>query len=391
LLRVDPLTGEWMEKIESFSTEALSVSESFNNQPVDFIMHNDIWYVLVKDSTMSYARLRRYSLQGEYIDHLPLPDTDMIMAIERFGNSIVLSDFRKKRLLRIGLEGEPLDDLSSEDLDNYLKQLGQSSSVNLGFGIALWGVFALLLLVGIVLAIRLESKAKQDKAKIEIEEDITLIDRETPRPTDDSEIRWITPSTKLGKALIVVLICAASLIGFGLYASGGEECGAAMVRTIYGIAVAALLLMLLPVVLMWSKLKKTKLGVVREWVVGRFPDGSVALSRAGDLRHIRNAILILENRKLMIGQPQNRFFEKSEFEKYVEPLLKRATPLSGLELLKWRWRHDRFAQIRDSVLTFGLLLVCYLYIFHGGEEVIDQWFAGEAETCEQQGEAVPQG
>ncbi|MEH6586349.1 MAG: hypothetical protein V7720_07305 [Halioglobus sp.] len=378
LFQLDEQTGLWSEQPSSFDTLSPVVSESMINQPVDFLLHDDMWYVLVKDVSMAYARLRRYTLEGDYIDHLPLPENRMIMAIEKHGKSIVLSDFRLQRLLRVGLDGTAMEDLSSPEWRQYAEQLSSTGRLSLWTGILLWTVFALLLIVGFYVAVKAQKFASSVKSKIEVEADVEPEDTGPPS-VHDPAVRWLRRSRLLDVLMGVLFLMFVVVIGFAFSLKG--DCAARSMQVImYGTA-SLVLIVAVPFFVQWRRNRQARIGVLGNWLIVESKNGTVQRSLGSDLHHVRNTLLYVDGQKVMLGPPNNRFFHKEDFEQILEPILKKGTALSGLGLYRWRWHNDRSALYVECIITLFALALLF-GMLTGGEVYIEDKLNAMTENCQ---------
>ncbi len=392
LFQPDPDSGAPGEAVASFTVKSPDLNEAMIDQPVDFVRHGGLWYVLVKDVTMSFARLRRFSADGDYIDSLPLPDNGMIMAIEKLGDSLVLPDFRRKRLLRVGLDGETLAPLSSPAWEQQVQRLEGDSKFYLWSGISLWVVFAVLMIAGFVVGIRAQRQAAGQEAQ---RADETLAaafaagDTPPPASLHNPAITWLRSNRQMQWLGWLMLGCMVATLatGFMLPAGKGGQCAQESLQLVMLFTFGLFALVGLPVWWTIRSKQRTRLGVCNEWLVLDSPDAGMAVCRARDVRQYRNLFLVLDTRKLHIGTPQLSFFHKDDQARYIAPLLQAAPAMSSREWGRWRREHDRRAQVLEWLLT-GALLLLLLWWFFGGEEKMDAWMDQRDQACEQAQQAA---
>jgi hypothetical protein len=364
LIDLEPVTGKFLGPARSFATTSPNILDAHIKQPLDFFLHADTWYVLVKDPiAMTLASLRRFDGDGNYIDEIPLPDNRMIMAMEKVDDSIVLSDFRLGRLLRIGLDGQPMPDLTSPEWEAQRDRLEGTGQLKLSLGIGLWTVFALLLLAGFVVAIRKsKEQGSPDAGADEIGAGPEL---KSPTSIHDPRINWLGHNRSL--QLIPILLILMVLGSLAVVPLLGQDCSARTIAKVIYAMVAGMAVLSLALILFSRRLMQTRLGVLSDWLTVSFPDGSTAQARAADLRLFRQTVLYVGDRKVHLGPPNSRFFKKLDFDTLLQPLLSRAQSLSGTSGYKWRWQRDRGAVLTEFIVT-ALALLALLYMFTAGEE-----------------------
>ena len=214
---------------------------------------------------------------------------------------------------------------------------------------------------------------------------MTQIPNSTPEPlASNPGIHWLQPSRLAGALVLLVLSGLYVVLGYA-WSLPREDCLArAIAWTLVGGA-GLLTLLLLVCARLWWRIRGTLLGVFNDWLLVSLPDGTVLKARNDTLRRVRRTAIIIDRRKILLGQPHARFYQGAGCRKYLEPLLERVPQLTAGESLRWLWHNERPA-VMLAVIYLLLLSLVMMWLAGGGEVVLQQWLQDYVDTCQQPGQ-----
>ena len=329
-------------------------------RPLDFLRVGEDWFVLAKSGDMRSGAIYRYDSEGGYLSHITLPEGADPFALAYLGDTLVVADYARLKVYRYSVDGALLGNLESRAQTDYIDQLLRRQRNFSLLEYTAWGLFALALLIGFVVAIKGElSRARSKKAEAAEESEDQASAKPTARPHPmDARIRWLQPGkSMMWIGLLIVGLGLAMPLAIALRMPGEDDQVSACAGFTLGIltwgAAGMLLIILVPVLFKLRTLASTRIGVCDEWVLVDHGNGVVRVARDEDLLRVANGFII-EQVAVPTGTPQKSLYDKKELEKWLEPRLRRAGRLSSIKHLAWQWQHKRRLFIAGVV---GILLL----------------------------------
>jgi len=353
------------------STKPLEEDSWKVSQPVDFTFTESGWAVLVKNANMSRSAIRFYDDAGYQTGEIKLQREGFIIALESLGDELVATDYRDWRVLKFDTEGTHFGELSSPAQEEYISSLrSRVQAYNMASVIA-GTVFVVLLVVGIVVAVRHELH-KANTMKVEPAKTPSGQRADTRQPTpSDIGIKWLGKPRFDIPGILLIIVAALTLLLIVLIPSLEPNKPCAMGPLILGLTLAMVLPIFIPLAIIRKRIKNTRIGVRDEWVIVKFHDGAVDVARDRDLLVINNGFII-NNRKAAIGNDKKYLYDKKDIDTQLQPLMANAKKLNISEQMAWEWRLNRKASLALGVLTVLALVIYVVLEFGSGKDWLQE-------------------
>ena len=333
-------------------------------RPIDFLRADDGWIILAKHKDMRSGAIYRYSEAGEYQSHFELPAGADPFALAYFGNSIVVADYANLRIYRYDSEGRSQGELDSPAQADYIAQLQQRQVKFRVLEYTSWGVFALALITGFIVAVRGElKKAKRKLLEKELREEASGPAGPTARPHPmDARIHWLSPKkTALWLALLGVGLTLAMplLIGMGIPETDDPKkiCSRYTLNLMVWGFTGMMLLIFIPLLMKMRGMMRMRIGVCDEWVLVDHGNGTVRIAADKDLIKVGNGFIV-DGITIATGNPQMTLYDRKELEKWLQPRLDRCSTLGPIQQLSWQWQHRRgLFVLSAAAVVAGLALI----------------------------------
>lgn len=363
------------------------------NRPLDFFRLDGDWWVLAKPADMRSGVLSRYDAQGVLQSHTTLPAAVDPFAIAPLGEDIAIADYAGLAVLLYGRDGALRGELTSPGQLAHIERLRQRQSRFLLAQYACWGLFALALVAGFVIAIKAEVARSHEKKAAAILPAGQPLPAPTPKPHPlDARVHWLSASRRplYLTAIVIVLIVAmpvALTAGKPAPESAQAQCASFTTELAVWGAVAFITLIMVPA---WFRMRQTlatRIGVADEWVLVDRGSGPVLIDRQENLLRIANGFII-DKVPVVIGTPQMAIYDRDEVGRTLLPRLEKGRTLGAGAHMVWQWRNQRAFFITTSlfiVLSLAGMIAVELDWF---EPWIDQWLQAQP-ACAQALEQKP--
>jgi len=333
-------------------------------RPTDFVHLPSGWYILAKTTNGRRGSVYHYTDAGEYRARIALPDGADPLAIAYHGDTLLVADYAGLAVYRFTASGERLEDLQSPAQRDHLENLQQRKQMFSVIEYASWGVFALALLVGFIVAIRGElRKAKQRRDATPPKTESTAPPRPTTRPHPmEAGIHWLAPK-KTALWMGVLLLCTVLLMPLLMIVVAPEGNDPKQVCTRYALNIALwgftafMLVIFVPLILKMRTVVRTRLGFRDEWVLVDHGNGTIYIARDEDLIGVNNGFMI-DGVTIPTGNPNMALYNSGDLDTWLKPRLARGKTLGPIQQLTWQWHNRRGLFIVSAIgICAGLVLV----------------------------------
>jgi hypothetical protein len=331
---------------------------------------------------MSRSAIRHYDDAGKQLGEIKLQRDGFIIALESLGDDLVATDYRNWRVLRFDSQGSEFGDLSSPAQEEYIEQLrGQVRLYDIAT-VAAWTLFIVLLVVGVVVAVRHELK-KANNMKVAQAGSSADKKPDTRQPNlSEISIQWLKKPRFNLATVMLALIAGLTLGLIVLIPSLEPNKPCSIGQLIMALTLAMVIPIIVPLVVFRNRMHKTRVGVRDEWVIVQFHDSRVEMSRDRDLMTSNNGFII-NNRRVGIGNDRHYLYDKKDIEALLQPRLAKAKKLGVGAQMAWEWQHNRRTTLALGVLTVLALALYVALEFGTGKEWMEkQLIAMMGPECE---------
>lgn len=366
-LLVVPLSGRTFASRDQWQVISMDSEPNRSRgerRPIDFLQIDSSWYVLAKTSDMRSGAIYRFDTHGNFQSHFALSPGADPMAIAYMGGSIVVADYAGMKIDRYTLKGEQLPALDSVAQREHIENLQHRRLKFALLEYSAWGVFAIAMLAGFIVAIRGEMRKARSKSEKRLEERDVAAVKPTARPHPmEAAIHWLQPKkTPLWIGALSLLAMLAMPLIMDLALPETEEPERLCIRYSMNIVVwvftGAMVLILVPLVIKLRTTVSTRIGFRDEWVLVDHGNGSMYIAQDKDLVSVNNGFMI-DGVTIPTGNHQISLYDSAELEKWLEPRLAVGSKLGLIQQTRWQWHNRR-----------GLFLLSLLGIILGGALII---------------------
>ena len=322
--------------------------------PSAFARVGDEWWVLAAGANMSDGLVVRYADRGTELDQLEMARNADPLALERMGDTVLVTDYRHFSINRYHLDGARLADFGGPRLTRSLAAKASESQRWKLYAHGCWAVFAMALLLGFVIALRQQRHSRQSQ---QMSESVASDLPDAPEPLPAKGV-WVE-ATRAAKWLPYVLMALALLTSLMLIPLALEEKPLAGEVVIIVVAMTVSLLLLLKPL---RNISKVRLGVFDTHV--ELIDHEERRHRkpfAEIFWHPRGALVVGSHVLPVGGQARQGFFPKAEIERWVTPRLLPENKVGAWALMKYQW-HSPDGMLRHATVMAGVLGVLCLYL-----------------------------
>lgn len=340
---------------EGFGEELLSIAVEPDSQhiwPSAFVRVDDEWWVLAMGNNMSDGIVVRYTTKGTELGQLDMPRNADPLSVGIFGDDILVTDYRNFAIYRFNRDGGRLVDFSTPLLAKELAAKQSEAERWSGYAYSCWGIFALALLVGFVVAIRQQRKEKQHAEGVGAGLETGNLE---PVPTSGIWIesnrmaRWM-PNIVLLTSLTVPLMLTPLLLD-------DKPIPAELATIVVSMAIA-LLIMVKPM----RYLAGVRIGVFDKHIEVHNSEGQ--RYRAGFAEvpwHKQGAIVVGVQVVPLRRKNQYGLFPQKEIERWISPRLLLKNEVGGWALMKHQWQSPD-GIMRSSTWMVAILSGLCLYL-----------------------------
>lgn len=320
--------------------------------PTEIIKTPENWWLGIADNAMKNGGIQRYDTNWEKVGVTLLKGIDAASrSLALFGNEIWVTDWENIKIHRFDLSGKRLGDFENNEINHVFsesnKLVKQYETTSFKGLLAFFLVFS----CGIMAAFLLE---KEETLNLfNTVKDYSDIDYDTSelKSPPGNGVYWVEHTMNKYRKISTVVFALALIYLMWLMArvlSSESETGMTM---------SFLMMSLIPLFMtffwFWSRVTKTKIGVLDEYLLADDGQGNVGKGKGVAIKYSRS-IMVVDNVVILLGQPYRPFFPKDELTKWVIPRMRLGESVSHFYILKILWR-----QKHPSIVTF---IIAFVYI-----------------------------
>ena len=349
---VEPGTASFGTEITSIDVIPTEARKSKQTWPSHFAHIGRDWWVNNMSSSMDDGGIYIFNQNWAFKHKVDLPNGADPIAIKKFGDVVLITDWNNDRIYRVTTDGQLMVDFQSsglqEVIDESVRLRWQFQTYAYLAVIAFVLIFVALLIKGIATASSEPPAGKMETAEI------------STAPTD--EMLWIEPDAKVVRKILL----ATRIVGF---------CIIGLVPLLAYIVIAAenrlVFLEIIPpivgivfIFLLVSRVNRTNIntaiGLRGQHITLRDHNGHEATAPTRQVIFNR-ATIATPNMAVFLGQPQLAFYDRVVLEAQLFPRLTDAKSVSNWEMQRVliRMRHP---QGIFTLLIFATILVAGIWI-----------------------------
>ncbi len=319
--------------------------------PVNMVEAESIFWTLVGDNNLSYARLARYSSTGVFIDELPLPAGADAISLVKFNHQVLVLDAAQPAIYQFDLAGKSRGDWTIPALVQEWQQVSSAATSYLRLQRNCIWVFAIVLVIGFGFALL---QARRDKKQ---QEDHWQNLRETAQ--DLTVEVWLQPEGALAKSLRqlpwIIGLSSLALVtvqGYVAYTSASDS------KLNLTIALLIFCFMLAMTLAAWFAQKRIlgqRLGIFSDRLVLLLEDKTRVEDKYQNI-YWADYGLMIKHKKLAFNFNQPRsLFNLDSLQAHLLPRLLEKNKLNSAQFTLLQLKQDRYAQLSLAAMLLAVL------------------------------------
>ena len=328
--------------------------------PTDLVVDEQGIWVLAQDNNLSYGSIYQFSHQGELLKTIAAPENSDLVSIAAMGQQLIAVDYASMQVYRY-TAGELMGLLKSEVQAQRVKQLKNQQAPFKWLEKVAWLAFIVFFILGLLVAIWFEIKAKNRQKQQAKARASCFPDREQP-DIDDPAIVWLSASKQIKRQFMLLIwgLAISSVLfvfGFVILSINGE--------TSHFFSIGPVLLAATPIaVISFKKVKQNlsnKIGFLDGWLFIKTADKQQAIGFGQEVYYHQNVIGI---DKLMVTTNSGRkgLYNPELLEQYLAPVLVNAQKVTGWHIAKLKLETTPKRELMVMVLAIISLLGALVFV-----------------------------
>ncbi len=321
--------------------------------PVNVQLAANYYWVLVADNNLSYAKLARYSLDGQFVDELPLPEGADAISLVEFNNRMLVLDMAKFAIYQFADNGQRLADFTPAGLQREWSALDNKSAHYLRLQANCLRVFAIAAVLGLAIAVVLagrEHKLQQQALAQQCQSD---------QPVHQDI--WLEPSGPAAKSIRslpwILLVSGAVFIALAVSPLLQQENQPVALLT--GTLLVILILGASIIAWIWQrKILGQRLGILQNKLVLVLADKSKIEDSYANIFWSDQGLMLKNKRVAINFSVKKGLFDTGLVQQHLLPRLFKANKISAWALIVRQLSVDGYARL--SLGAMLLLLLAYL-------------------------------